>query len=63
MKVVAIGAGVSGLTLAAALTRLDPRVEVELYERDADALSRFQGYSLGLKGEGGLPVLRQLGTV
>lgn len=61
MKVIAIGAGVSGLTLAAALIRFDPSVEVELYERDADAASRFQGYSLGLKGEGGLPVLRQLG--
>ena len=34
MKVIIVGAGISGLTLAAALAQLAPRVEVDLYERD-----------------------------
>src|SRR5262245_49328538 len=63
MKVAAIGAGISGLTLAAALRHLNPRDDVELYERDPEVDSRFQGYSLGIKGEGGIPVLRQLGLL
>ena len=61
MKIGVIGAGISGLTFAAAMKRFAPRTQVELYERDASATSRFQGYSLGMKGDGGLPVLKTLG--
>lgn len=56
-----IGAGISGLTFAAVMRRFAPETKVELYERDLDATSRFQGYSLGLKGDAGLPVLKTLG--
>jgi salicylate hydroxylase len=34
---------------------------VHLYERDTGADARFQGYSLGMKANGGIPVLRELG--
>jgi len=61
MKIAVIGAGISGLTFAAAMKRFAPGTQVELYERDVSATSRFQGYSLGIKGEGGLPVLKALG--
>ena len=61
MKIAVIGAGVSGLTFAAAMRRFAPKTQVELYERDLSAESRFQGYSLGLKGDGGIPVLKAIG--
>ena len=61
MKIGVIGAGISGLTFAAAMRRFAPGTQVELYERDLGATSRFQGYSLGLKGDAGLPVLKTLG--
>jgi 2-polyprenyl-6-methoxyphenol hydroxylase-like FAD-dependent oxidoreductase len=61
MNIGVIGAGISGLTFAAAMRRFAPETKVELYERDLSATSRFQGYSLGLKGDGGLPVLKTLG--
>ncbi len=61
MKIAVIGAGISGLTFTAALRRSVPGIEVHIYERDPSADSRFQGYSLGLKGDGGLPVLKSLG--
>ena len=61
MKIGVIGAGISGLTFTAALRRSAPDIQVQLYERDPSADSRFQGYSLGLKGDGGLPVLKSLG--
>ncbi len=61
MRVTIIGAGIGGLTLAAAVRHFNPQVEVDLYERDEDATSRAQGYSLGLKGESGILALRQLG--
>lgn len=54
MKIGVIGAGISGLTFAAAMRRFAPETQVELYERELDATSRFQGYSLGLKGDAGL---------
>ena len=40
MKVIIVGAGISGLTLAAALAQLAPRVEVDLYERSAMHVER-----------------------
>lgn len=61
MKIGVLGAGISGLTFAAAMRRFSPATRVELFERDLDTTSRFQGYSLGLKGDGGLPVLKTLG--
>ena len=61
MNIGVIGAGIGGLTFAAAMRRFAPAAKVELYERDLSATSRFQGYSLGLKGDGGLLVLKTLG--
>ena len=61
MKVIIVGAGISGLTLAAALAQLAPQHEVELYERDASAADRRKSYAIGLKGETGLAVLERLG--
>ena len=61
MKITVIGAGISGLTFAAAMQRFSPETQVELYERDQGLTSRLQGYSLGLKGDLGLGVLKILG--
>lgn len=61
MKVIIVGAGISGLTLAAALAQLAPQHEVEIYERDASAADRRKSYAIGLKGETGLAVLERLG--
>jgi len=60
MKIGIVGAGISGLTFAAAMRRFSPATKVELYERDESAASRLQGYSLGLKGDAGLAVLKTL---
>jgi salicylate hydroxylase len=59
MRIAIIGAGIGGLTLAAALRYFDPQLEIDLYERDAT--NRAQGYSLGLKGDAGILALRRLG--
>jgi len=61
VKVIIVGAGISGLTLAAALAQLAPQHEVQLYERDASAADRRRSYAIGLKGETGLAVLERLG--
>ena len=61
MKIAVIGAGISGLTFAAAMQRFSPETQVDLYERDQGLTSRPQGYSLGLKGDLGLGVLKTLG--
>jgi salicylate hydroxylase len=61
MKIAVIGSGICGLGFAAAMRRNHPDVEVHLYERDRAADVRFQGYSLGMKMSGGIPVLRELG--
>ena len=61
MKVIIVGAGIGGLTLAAALAQLAPRIEVEIFERDAAAAERRKGYAIGLKGDSGLAVLERLG--
>ena len=63
MKVIIVGAGISGLTLAVAMTQLAPRIEVELYERDTAADARRKGYAIGLKGDAGLSVLERLGVL
>lgn len=61
MKIAVIGAGISGLTFAAAMRQFAPDSQVEVYERDQSLTSRPQGYSLGLKGDAGLAVLKTLG--
>ena len=61
MKVIIIGAGISGLTLAAALAQLAFQHEVELYERDLSPGARRKGYAISLKGDAGLAVLERLG--
>jgi 2-polyprenyl-6-methoxyphenol hydroxylase-like FAD-dependent oxidoreductase len=61
VKVIIVGAGISGLTLAAALAQLAPRIEVEIFERDATSAERRKGYAIGLKGDTGLDVLGRLG--
>jgi salicylate hydroxylase len=61
MKIAVIGAGISGLTFAAAMRHFAPDSQVEVYERDQSVTSRPQGYSLGLKGDAGLAVLKTLG--
>ncbi len=61
MKVIIVGAGISGLTFGAALGQLAPQHEVELYEGDASAADRRRSYAIGLKGETGLAVLERLG--
>ena len=61
MKIAVIGAGISGLTFTAALRRLAPGIQVQLFERDLRPDSRFQGYSVGLRGDSGLNVLKSLG--
>ena len=60
-RILVVGAGIGGLTLASALTRLAPEVRVEVVERDRDVLSRAQGYSVGLRRGEGMLVLLRLG--
>ena len=40
MKLAVIGAGISGLTFAAAMQHFSPETQVELYERDQGLTSR-----------------------
>lgn len=61
MKVAVIGAGLSGLTFAAAMNKLAPGVEIGLYERDESSTSRPQGYAIGLRNGFGLQALAGLG--
>ena len=61
MKVAVIGAGVSGLTFAAAMRKKAPGAEVTIYERDESAGSRPQGYAIGLRNGLGLTALAELG--
>ena len=61
MKIAVIGAGISGLTFAAAVRRSAPGIQIELYGHDLNADGRSPACSLGLKGNGGLLVLRSLG--
>ena len=62
MRIAVVGGGICGLTFAAAMQHFNSDVEVQLYERDTAPDARFQGYSLGMKGDAGIPVLRQLGV-
>ncbi len=60
-KAIIVGAGIGGLTLANALSRVAPQIKFHVFERDADVASRKQGYALGLNGAGGLKALQRLG--
>jgi len=62
VKVAIIGAGISGLTLAAVVHRGNPSIDVTVYERDAALDARPGGYSLGIKGDAGVAVARELGV-
>src|SRR4051812_31886012 len=61
MRVAVVGAGIAGLTFAAAMRKFAPSADVAIYERDAAADSRPEGYGLGLRGDAGLLVLKRLG--
>src|SRR5215468_8672635 len=61
MRLTIIGAGLSGLTLGAGLKQLAPTVEVAIYDQDASAFSRPQGYAIGLRNGFGLKALAELG--
>ena len=61
VRIAIIGAGIGGLTLAAALLERAISAEVEVFERDDSAFSRSQGYAIGLKHQTGLHVLGELG--
>ena len=63
MRVGVIGAGIGGLTFAAAMRRLAPDVELAMFEADASPTARPQGYAIGLKAGGGVDVLRELGLL
>jgi 2-polyprenyl-6-methoxyphenol hydroxylase-like FAD-dependent oxidoreductase len=57
-----VGAGISGLTLGALLTRARPHLDFVILERDASPDARPQGYSLTL-AEPALIVLREMGLL
>lgn len=61
MRLAIVGAGICGLTLAAALNRRAPDIALSIFEADTRSDSRAQGYAIGLKDESGLGVLEQLG--
>ncbi|MEO8610839.1 MAG: NAD(P)/FAD-dependent oxidoreductase [Chloroflexota bacterium] len=61
MNVIIVGAGIGGLTLGNLLSQSDQDIQFQIFERDADAHSRSQGYSITLREPGGLIPLRQLG--
>jgi salicylate hydroxylase len=61
MRVAVVGAGIGGLTFAAALRKFAPAAEVTLYECDPAPDARPDSYSLGLRGDAGLLVLKRLG--
>lgn len=64
MKIVVIGAGICGLTFAAAIRHLTTSpVELAIYERDVSEDDRPQGYAIGLNQDLGLMVLENLGLL
>jgi 2-polyprenyl-6-methoxyphenol hydroxylase-like FAD-dependent oxidoreductase len=50
MRVLVIGAGIGGLCLAQGLRQAG--IDVRIFEREPDVHSRYQGFRLGLNGEG-----------
>jgi salicylate hydroxylase len=61
MDIVVVGAGIGGLTFAAAIRRKAPGTRVTLLERDASPSGRPQGYAIGLKRDLGVAALAELG--
>jgi 2-polyprenyl-6-methoxyphenol hydroxylase-like FAD-dependent oxidoreductase len=61
LRLAIVGAGICGLTLAAALNRRAPDIALSIFEANTRSDSRAQGYAIGLKDESGLGVLEQLG--
>ncbi len=61
MNVIIVGAGIGGLTLGNLLHQSDQNIHFQIFERDTDAHSRTQGYSITLREPGGLIPLRRLG--
>src|SRR6516165_9641431 len=61
LRVLIIGAGLGGLTLASLLRQRGNRFDLKVFERDASAHALQQGYSISLKDPGGLVPLRRLG--
>src|SRR5437773_503042 len=58
--IVIVGGGLGGLTLANLLRQCRDAFDVNLFERDASANARAQGYNISLKDPGGLVPLRRL---
>jgi 2-polyprenyl-6-methoxyphenol hydroxylase-like FAD-dependent oxidoreductase len=56
MRILIAGAGLSGLTMAAGLRRQESAADIRIFERDGSWTDRPQGYSIGLKGDSGIPV-------
>ena len=61
LRVVIVGAGLGGLTLANFLRQRCDAFDIKVFERDPGAHARPQGYSISLKDPGGLVPLRRLG--
>jgi 2-polyprenyl-6-methoxyphenol hydroxylase-like FAD-dependent oxidoreductase len=63
VKILIIGAGIGGLTLASLLRQANPAIQMSLVERSAEPVSaQLQpGGTLALKEPGGLTALRRLG--
>src|SRR5947209_451029 len=61
MDVIIVGAGIGGLTLGNLLHQSSQNIRFQIFERDAEAHSRAQGYSITLREPGGLVALRRLG--
>src|SRR5262249_18239817 len=61
MNIAIIGAGIGGLTLGNLLHQFGHHVHFQIFERDTNAHSRSQGYSITLREPGGLTPLQQLG--
>lgn len=60
-KVVIIGAGPGGLTLARLLQKKN--IKVQVYERDYDKNARVQGSPLDLHQDSGLAALKEAGLI
>jgi 2-polyprenyl-6-methoxyphenol hydroxylase-like FAD-dependent oxidoreductase len=60
-RVVIVGAGLGGLTLANHLRQHGDAFDIKVFERDPGVHARPQGYSITLKDSGGLVSLRHLG--
>ncbi len=51
-KVIIIGAGIAGLSLAQGLKHATPGIPFHLFERDSSASLRAQGYRIRISSDG-----------